>query len=67
MATIIVKPVAGVCVRDPETRQLVPADGLRVERNTFWSRRIKEGAVVVVQETQPFKGQATPKSAKGGE
>lgn len=66
MATIIVKPVAGVCVRDPATRQIIPAEGARVEFSTFWSRRIKEGAIVVIQETQ-VKGQPTPKSGKGGE
>lgn len=42
---ITVYPVEGIKVRDPQTTQHVPAEGLAVPRSTYWLRRIQCGDV----------------------
>ena len=45
---IFVKPVDGLRVRDPKTRDLLPEHGKRVEMSSFWARRIEEKSVEVI-------------------
>lgn len=57
---ITVYPVPdGPQVRDPQTMQHVPAEGLAVPRSTYWLRRISEGDVTT---SKPASKQA--KTAK---
>jgi len=48
---ITVYPVEGIKVRDPQTTQHVPAEGLSVVRSTYWLRRINEGDVTLEKPT----------------
>lgn len=47
--TITVKPAPGLVVRDPATRQALPAEGAEVPRNTYWMRRLRDGDVIEAQ------------------
>lgn len=47
--TAFLKPAAPhLVVRDPETRQLLAADGEPKPLSTYWCRRLRDGDVVVV-------------------
>lgn len=48
---MFIKPMPGVLVRDPVSKELLPPDGRNVEESGFWLRRIAEGAVEVVVTT----------------
>jgi len=55
---ITVYPVPdGPKVRDPQTLQHVPDEGLAVVRTTYWLRRINEGDVTT---SKPTAKQAKP-------
>jgi hypothetical protein len=41
-----VKPAPEKSVRDPVLRDLLPAEGRRVERSEYWLRRLADGDVV---------------------
>jgi hypothetical protein len=44
-----VKPAPGLSVRDPETKQLLPADGIDVPDNSIlWNKILNDGDVVRV-------------------
>lgn len=45
------KPAQGLIVRDPHTRQPLPAEGREVQLNEWWARRLRVGDVVEVQPT----------------
>lgn len=51
MKTIYVVPVGGQSVPCPN-RTLLPAEGARVPRNTWWLRRLKQGDVVEAAEPE---------------
>jgi hypothetical protein len=40
------KPAPGLAVRDPELRDLLPAEGRDVPRSDYWLRRLTDGDVV---------------------
>jgi hypothetical protein len=49
MTRITVAPSSpGLLVPIPGTRQYLPAEGLEVERDTFWNRRLALGEVVEI-------------------
>ncbi len=50
MATIKIKPLNGLIVRDPETREPLKAGGEEKPRNPYWLRRLKEKSVELVIE-----------------
>jgi len=56
--------VRGVLIRDPETRQRLPAEGIVVDRvNAYWRRRAAEGGVTIVDAlpiSPPTIGSVTP-------
>ncbi|MBG3875499.1 DUF2635 domain-containing protein [Desulfovibrio oxamicus] len=54
---ITVYPVQGIKVRDPQTLQHVPDEGLEVPRSTYWLRRISAGDVTT---SKPTAKQAKP-------
>ena len=41
-----IKPADGRNVRDPITKQHIPAEGAEVPPSTYWLRRIRSGDVV---------------------
>lgn len=43
------KPAPGLIVRDPNTRQPLPAEGREVQLTDWWARRLRAGDVVEVQ------------------
>lgn len=45
---MFVRPKPGVLLRDPRSKQLLPAEGRNVEESGFWLRRIREGSVELV-------------------
>ena len=58
----MLKPVAGVKIRDPKTKDFLPEDGKRIEMSTYWNRRIQDGTVMVISENP----QAKPERLKKG-
>lgn len=69
--TIIVKPKAGLKIRRPDTKAFLSEKGERVPNNTFWKRRLLDGDVEEVKETQTKKqddvpAKAEPKTEKKG-
>ena len=48
-----VRPRAGVIVRDPETKQPVPASGRDVPRSTYWMRQLLDGDLELVPDNEP--------------
>ena len=54
---VFVKPLEGVRIRDPKTRDVLPENGKRVELNTYWSRRIKENSVIIIESGSTKKGE----------
>jgi len=47
MTRIFVKPVEGRRVKDPRTRELLRDLGAWVPKDSYWTRRIKDGDVTV--------------------
>lgn len=63
----LVKPKNGQRVRHPDTKQVLDAAGVRVEKlNSYWSRREMDGSVEIseISEAAP---KAKSESKKGGE
>lgn len=55
-----IKPAPGLSVRDPETKQLLPADGIDVpDDSILWTKILNDGDVVQVT--------AKPATAKEGD
>jgi Protein of unknown function (DUF2635) len=53
---MFVKPGPGLVLRDPVTKQFIPAEGVEVpDGDLFWQRRLRDGDVVP----------ATPPAEKG--
>ncbi len=48
MKTIFIKPAPGIKLFDPETNKFIPADGMKVKKTQYWSRRVAEGGAVIV-------------------
>lgn len=46
-----VKPARdGLVIRDPHSRQPLPAEGGNVPEDSFWVRRLNDGDVVLVED-----------------
>lgn len=60
---MFVIPTQGIVIRDPDTRQPIPAEGREVPKNAFWVRRLRDGDV---REAAPAPA-AQQKPAKDGE
>jgi hypothetical protein len=54
-----VKPAEGRAVRDPLTKQLLPAAGRDVPDNQFWRRRLRDGDVVSEGEAEAAPERST--------
>lgn len=47
---IKIKPADGMIVRDPQTKQAIPAEGCEVDQSSYWLRRLKSGCVSLIVE-----------------
>lgn len=54
---IHIKPRAGFTVPDPMRRDILPAEGRKVIKSTYWARRLKDGDVSLVQPTKTKAGE----------
>lgn len=48
---MFVKPRAGVNVRDPVSRILIPVEGCEVPESSYWVRRIADGDVTQIPDS----------------
>ncbi len=44
---MFVKPKSGLKVRDPQTRAFLPEAGAEAPQSLYWTRRVRDGDVVV--------------------
>jgi len=57
-----IKPAPGLSVRNPETKQLLPADGIDVpDDSILWNKILNDGDVVRAQDVKPAAAVATAK------
>jgi len=50
---MFVKPIPGGTVRDPHTKQIIPAEGVKVnDTDPYWIQRVAHGDVTVVHKAQ---------------
>lgn len=56
MKMIMIKPVPGRTVRDPETLAILAEGGELKERSAFWLKRIKDDDVIVDKPAKSTKG-----------
>ncbi len=63
MTTIKIKPLNGLIVRDPETREPLKDEGEEKPRNLYWLRRIQDKSVELVSSTKAKTTKATTKKA----
>lgn len=57
--TIFVRPAPGRTIKDPLTKETLPAAGALKPRNAFWLRRLRDGDVVM-----PVLAPASPVASK---
>lgn len=50
--TVTVKPAPGLKVRDPTTFRFVAEEGETKPLDQYWSRRLRDGDVVLVKEKE---------------
>ncbi len=62
-----VKPAENLLLIDPVSGLEVPSEGMKVPKNSYWLRRIKEGSAILISsqhdEKQPTPEE--PNSEKG--
>lgn len=67
MSLIHVKPKPGRRVPDPATGQCLPPKGARVSPSAYWTRRLADADVEIVQPAQPKpKTKTQPPTAPKG-
>lgn len=49
MIKLKVRPAEGLQIRHPLTMAILPKDGMIVEQDSYWVRRLKDGDVVLVE------------------
>ena len=53
---ITIKMNPGNSLFIPETNKLLkPGESIKVTKNTFWNRRVKDGSVTIITEKSAFK------------
>jgi hypothetical protein len=58
---MLIKPVPGKRVRDPDTKRVIPTEGLEVTESPYWVRRIQDGDVVRADGRLPSHEKDTKK------
>lgn len=61
MPRLYLKPVEGLIIPDPATRQPLPAEGQWVEGSIYWSRRLNASEVTDNTEAQTAREAADAK------
>lgn len=51
--TFCLRPAEGRLVRDPRTREPLPAEGATKPKDLYWLRRLRDGDVVEVPQAIP--------------
>ena len=62
MERVTIKPAKGKIVRNPSGCRPIPTSGVTVVLNTYWRKRIADGAVEIVGPPAPVKP-----AVKGGD
>ena len=53
---MLIKPAQGLVIRNPETKKLLPADGIEVPDNSvLWNKLINQGDVVLAKPVKEAK------------
>lgn len=66
MKTVWLKPTADdLVVRDPVTKEKLPADGAEKTLDTYWRRRINDGDAI--ETSKPRKSSAKSDAKENGE
>lgn len=60
MSNLFLKPSPGLIVRDPESGEILPAEGRHKTDNEFWRRRLRDGDVI---EADPAAEKSPPATA----
>jgi hypothetical protein len=47
---VFLKPIENVLIRDPKSKEIFPQEGMLVELNTYWQRRINDGTLLIVNQ-----------------
>ena len=55
MKALYLKPVDGLLIRDPKTRQVLSKDGELKDLTIFWKRRIKDKSVIPFEKKDNVK------------
>lgn len=63
--TMHIRPAPGRLVRDPKTKDYLPADGAVVQASPYWIRRVADGDVVTVPAAKPLPPQKNTPSKAG--
>lgn len=48
-----IKPAKGIKLYNPESRDFINADGQRVKKSSYWTRRIAEGSAIEINQAKP--------------
>jgi hypothetical protein len=63
MDSFRIKPARdGLVVRDPVTREAIPAEGAEVPASTYWRRRLRDGDVIMMDPKPPRRARPAPVS-----
>jgi hypothetical protein len=63
---VFLKPIENVLVRDPKSKEIFPQEGMLVELNTYWQRRINDGTLLIVNQKIEEKSIEKKVITKGG-
>ncbi len=56
-----VKPAPGMQIRDPDLKDLIPAEGREVPETMYWQCRLRDGDVVPAEPPRPVKAAPNPR------
>ena len=65
--TVHLVPVEGRSVRDPFSGQIVPKEGVTVEPNRYWIRRLRDGDVEKAGAAKPAAKKSKPTQSKASD
>ncbi len=61
-----VKPATGLKIRDPDLRDILPDEGRTVPESGYWTRRLRDGDVIEVEDDgTPIKRDADGNKVSG--
>jgi hypothetical protein len=60
---MVVKPKAGLTVRHPMTKYPIPAEGAEVQPGVYWTKRLRDGDVTIVDSPPKHSDSSGPSSS----